>query len=408
MIPVVVDRPYRFIPPYPGRFWLRCVQPIIPWYLNRSWGIESIEFRGKERLAASVRRGDGILITPNHARPCDPFVIGLLPLRMGRPCHFIAAWHIFTNGNWLSSWLLRRVGAFSLNRWSMDRESLKASIQILSDAQRILMLFPEGIITRSNDRLRTLLDGTAFLARSAAKNRAKRSPPGRVVIHPTHIRYVFRGNLPATARPILETIEKRIGWRPQDETEIPERVVRIAHGLLSLRETEFLGEARKGPLAERNRALIETILRPMESEWARGDHSGPVVERVKRIRTAILPEILGNSLGAAEREHRWRCIADCYLAQQLDCYPDDYLADPVSVERILETIERFEEDLTDVATIHRPLKAIVEYGEAIQVDPAANRKGDEEVMRRLEAALRQMLESTQHESTPFARKNGHP
>lgn len=408
MIPVVVDRPYKFIPPYSGQFWLRCIRPIVPWYLNRSWGVSSIEFRGEERLSDSMRRGDGILIAPNHARPCDPFVIGLSPLRMGKPCHFIAAWHIFTNGSRLSAWLLRRVGAFSIHRWGMDRESLKASIQILTDAQRPLMLFPEGLITRSNDRLRTLLDGTAFLARSAAKNRAKQSPAGRVVIHPTHIRYVLGANLRATAEPILESIEKRIGWQPQHESDITERVRRLAAGLLSLKETEAHGETRNGKLAERNRALIESILNPMEIEWVRGDHSGPVVERVKRIRTAILPELIGGHLTTAERDRRWEHIADCYLAQQLDCYPDDYLAAPVTAERILETVERFEEDLTDVATIHRPLKAIVEFGDAIEVDPCADRKGDEEIMNRLEGSLRQMLESTQHETTPWEAQNGSP
>lgn len=406
MIPVVVDRPYKFIPPYPGGFWLRCIRPIVPWYLNRSWGVESIEFRGEDRLAASMQRGDGILIAPNHARPCDPFVIGLSPLRMGRPCHFIAAWHIFTNGSRMSAWLLRRVGAFSIHRWGMDRESLRASIQILTDARRPLMLFPEGIITRSNDRLRTLLDGTAFLARSAAKNRSKQSPPGRVVIHPTLIRYVYGADLNGTASSVLGKIESRIGWQQQNESELLDRVERISHGLLGLKEAEILGQAQRGPLAERNRALIEAIVRPMETEWVRGDHSGPVVERVKRIRTAILPDLLGDKLVLAERDRRWRQIADCYLAQQLDCYPDDYLAEPTTVERILETIERFEEDLTDVSSTHRPLKAIVEFGEPIEIDPSSDRHGDEEVMARLQSAFRCGLDSTLCEATPYRRRNG--
>ena len=79
MIPVVVDRPYLFVPPYPGTFWARAVRPIVPWYLRRFWGVESIEFRGGERLKASLDAGHGVVIAPNHARPCDPFVIGLLP-----------------------------------------------------------------------------------------------------------------------------------------------------------------------------------------------------------------------------------------------------------------------------------------------------------------------------------------
>jgi 1-acyl-sn-glycerol-3-phosphate acyltransferase len=193
MIPVVVDRPYQFIPPYAGTFWLRLIRPILPWYLRRSWGIESIEYRGQEHLEASFAAGHGVLLAPNHARPCDPFVVGMLPLRLGRPCHFVAASHLFTEGGRFYAWLLRRVGAFSIHRWGMDREFLKASITILSEARRPLLLFPEGMITRTNDRLGPLLEGSAFVARAAARNRAHLSPRSRVVVHPVAVRNLFGG-----------------------------------------------------------------------------------------------------------------------------------------------------------------------------------------------------------------------
>ena len=77
----------------------------------------------------------------------------------------------------------------------MDRESLKASIQILAAARRPLLIFPEGHITRTNDRLGPLLEGTAFIARSAARQRAEQTPPGAVVVHPVAIRYLFLGDL---------------------------------------------------------------------------------------------------------------------------------------------------------------------------------------------------------------------
>ena len=54
----------------------------------------------------------------------------------------------------------------------------------------------------------------------------------------------------------------------------------------------------------------------------------------------------------AERTRRWKQIADIYLAQQLSCYPPDYLAQNPSVDRVLEIIENFEEDLFDMARRH--------------------------------------------------------
>jgi hypothetical protein len=61
------------------------------------------------------------------------------------------------------------------------------------------------------------------------------------------------------------------------------------------------------------------------------------------------------------------------------------------VDRILETVERFEEDLTDKVRTHRPLKAVVEIGEAISVDASRGRAADETLMATIEVRLRTML-----------------
>ena len=39
--------------------------------------------------------------------------------------------------------------------------------------------------------------------------------------------------------------------------------------------------------------------------------------------------------------------------------PAGYLEGSPSTERVLETVERLEEDLTDVATVHRPLAVTI-------------------------------------------------
>ena len=54
-----------------------------------------------------------------------------------------------------------------------------------------LVIFPEGIITRTNDCLGALIEGTAFIARSAAKQRAKSEPGARTLLVPVALRYRF-------------------------------------------------------------------------------------------------------------------------------------------------------------------------------------------------------------------------
>ena len=113
------------------------------------------------------------------------------------------------------SWLLPRIGAFSVYREGMDRESLKTAINILATASRPLVIFAEGVITRTNDRLISLQDGVAFIARTAAKQRAEANPPGKVVIHPVALRYTFGGDVEKSLAPVLDRIEVRLSWQPQ-------------------------------------------------------------------------------------------------------------------------------------------------------------------------------------------------
>ena len=80
-----------------------------------------------------------------------------------------------------------------------------------------------------------------------------------------------------------------------------------------------------------------------------------------------------------------------YLAQQLSCYPPQYLAEAPTPERLLETVERFEEDLTDACRPHPPLHVHITVGDGIVVSPERERGGADAVMSGIESQLQQML-----------------
>src|SRR5206468_8676966 len=123
-----------------------------------------------------------------------------------------------------------------------------------------------------------------------------------------------------------------------------------------------------------------------------GGRSDPVtIERVKKLRSAIVPAMIAGELPKNEMDRRWRHLADCYFGQQLACYPVGYLDGEPTVERILETVERYEEDLTDMATVHRPLKVQIEIGPAIEVSAVRPRGGPDPLMGELRTRLEDML-----------------
>jgi hypothetical protein len=140
--------------------------------------------------------------------------------------------------------------------------------------------------------------------------------------------------------------------------------------------------------------LIDHLLVPLEQEWLNGQRDPTVVSRVKKLRIAILPEMLNGEIDEAERQRRWRQLGDMYLAQQLSCYPPDYLSSNPSPHRLMETVERFEEDLTDKHRLYSPITASVQLGEAIPVSTVRDRSGAEDpLMNEVEQQLRQMIAS---------------
>ena len=293
---------------------------------------------------------------------------------------------------------IKSLPAFSVHREGVDRQSINTAIEMLEKAERPLIVFPEGGVSRTNDRLQALLD-ISPLARAAAKRRAKRVAGGQVVVHPIAIKYLFGGDLQQAADGVLTRIEHRLTWRPQQDLPLLPRIAKVGKALLGLKELEYFGQVQTGTFADRLSRLIDQLLCPLETEWLGTATSGPVVPRVKSLRVKILPDLIDGKVDDAERQRRWDHLGDLSLAQQLSCYPPDYLEEYPSVDRLLETIERFEEDLTDATTVHGSLKAVMEVGEAIPVSPERDRDAEvDPLMTRIESDLQGMLDRLARES----------
>lgn len=386
---VVSDKPYVPVPPFHGTLWPRALNLYFPRYLRRRYGTRKIDIIDGEKLRASIAGGHGVLVTPNHCRDEDPFILAALASAVGTPFFVVASAHLFM-GNKLQAFLLRRAGAFSIYREGMDKQAVQTSIEILETAERPLVIFPEGHISRTNDRLTPMLEGTALIARQAAKKRAKEGK--KVVVHPVATRYSFHFDIDAACAKMLDEIEARLTWRPSRELPLHERIKKVGAGLLALKELAYLGHAQEGDIAGRITKLTDAILRPMEAQWTNGNGEGHVVARVKRLRSAILPDMIKGDLDEAEKSRRWRLLEDADLAQQLYHYPPNYVGDGSSKARMMETIERFEEDLTGKVTVHGPVEAKVTVGDAIEVSTGREGRGEADpLMLAIETQLRAML-----------------
>ncbi|MFO1062963.1 MAG: 1-acyl-sn-glycerol-3-phosphate acyltransferase [Pirellulales bacterium] len=390
---IIVEKPYQFVPPIHGNFWPSFIQrfKLTDRHLAKCDGVVSYELRDLDRLKESLRCGAGVILAPNHARNADPLAMGWLAREAGTHVYAMASWHLF-NQSRFQAFAIRAMGGFSVFREGMDRQSLDLSIQLLSEAKRPLILFPEGAVFRTNDILQPLLDGVSFLARTAAKRREKRDG-GKVVIHPVAIKYLFRGDLHKTLAPVLDELEERLTWIPNRRGDLLERIRRLALAMLSIKEVEAFGSTQTGAVVERQQALVNQLLKSLELKWLGSVQSGRLIPRLKALRSKIVPQLTSESLSNQERNLLRNELADIYLAQQISSYPPGYLDRPTTVTRILETVERLEEDITGSTRVHGNLHAVIQVGDAIEV-PTGRTPRDEEdpIMTELHHRLQSMLD----------------
>lgn len=399
---IIVEKPYRFIPPHRGNFLPSMIQTLrlTDRYLAKREGVTSYEIRGVDNLKESLRSGAGVLLAPNHCRYADPLAMGWVAREIGTHVFAMASWHLF-NQSAFQAFAIRAMGGFSVYREGLDRQSLDTAIDCLVSAVRPLIVFPEGAVFRTNDLLQPLLEGVAFLARSAARKRHKQDG-GQVIIHPVAIKYLYRGDVHRAVTPVIEEIERRLTWSHRHCSDLLERINKVSIALLSLKEIEYLGRSQEGSIPERQTRLVDHLLGPLEVKWLGVTQTGRLIPRIKQLRMKIVPNLTKAAITPGDRDELWRGLTAIYLAQQVASYPPGYLRPPTTVTRVLETVERFEEDLTDRSRVHRGLHAVIEVGRALPV-PADKAPRDQEdpIMVDLRVELQSMLDRLAQEALPF-------
>ncbi|XZE20518.1 1-acyl-sn-glycerol-3-phosphate acyltransferase [Pirellulaceae bacterium SH449] len=400
---IIIEKPYRFVPPYRGNWvpWIILKSGLVHRYLRKYEGVVDCHLHGVDHLRESLRLGHGVLLAPNHCRYADPLLMAFVASEAKTLMYAMASWHLFEQ-SMFQRWAISTMGAFSVYREGLDRQSLDVAVDILSTPNRPLVVFPEGAVFRTNDLLQPLLDGVAFMTRTAAKRRAKQNVKGKVVIHPVAIKYVFKGNLEKAIGGTLNSLETRLSWMKDDSRTTLQRIHRIILAMLCLKEVEYFGSAQSGTIVERQQRLVDHLLNPLEEKWlGKPNPNDSLIPRIKALRMKIVPELTTGELLESERDSRWQQLSKIYLAQQIASYPAEYLVSPTTDTRILETIERLEEDLTDKAGVHGPLEAIIEIDRAIEVPADRAPKGEEDpIMRELRERLQSMLDRLSNEANP--------
>jgi 1-acyl-sn-glycerol-3-phosphate acyltransferase len=389
-LPLADKLPYRFYPPRIRPFWLWAGRHYINYLMRNKQRVVEIDIAGTEHLEVLRGRGDGVMITPNHSDHADCGVMFELARRIKWPFYYMAAYQIFTGIGRVG---LPRLGVFPVDREGSDLTAFKTGIEVLTNGQHPLVIFPEGEIYFQSDRLTPLREGAAVLAGTAMK---RVSDSGKTVwIVPVAIKYRFLdGHDPVPGfHALMDELETQFTWRHRHDHPLADRIYRYAEGMLGLKELEYLGSAQAGPLKERLANLRTQILNQIEDRrlGKRGTDDVPV--RVKELRRACLEALADPKTTPAEAERLRLDLDDLFGVVQLFSYPGDYIRECPTLERVSEILLKLEEDCLnrEMPIPRAPRRAIVRLGSPIDVKEHLSAAGGK--LRAAGAALTSALEA---------------
>ncbi len=333
----------------------------MPRHLRRSMSVRHLHFQGLDYLRESLSKKAGILLASNHVRWADPIVVGAMGLQVQQYLYYVVSHHLFKQ-NRLIGWWLNRIGGYSILREGADRDAIRATVNILTEADRPILMFPEGTWFRQNDRVGQLQDGLGLIVRQAAKQSER-----PILVHPVGIKYWLLGDPRPELYRRVEKLEHGLGWQPKHGGDVPERLAQIGNALLAVKEIERFGRAQEGDLDERIRRLSTILIGDMEKRYLGKEYDGWYLERIRRLRLVLVRK-LGDLRDDADASLATRESLDLLLfCENLSAHSHEYLKERPSFERIAETIQRIEETMAD-----RMEESIGELGATLAVGPAVD------------------------------------
>ena len=390
------DQPYgipdKHWPAKLSYWWFRAARRLRLKALEKQQ-ITNIQIEQIENLQTALDAGQGVMIAPNHSFHWDSYCLLTVADRLKTPFYVMTAWQVFSQSSRFECESMQRCGCFSVDRENTDIQSMKTAMDILQHRKEPLVVFPEGDIYHTNDRLTAIRAGAAAIALMAAR---KSERP--IAIVPVAIKRWYTEDPTQSLSRLADKIEERLFWKPQSNKPLVDRILTIASGLLSLKEIEHLGHARQGSLPERISSLADSILKSAESKYQIPSTKPLIPERIKEIRRKIIQQRSEQGDHASEQQHReWNAdMQDMFLATQLYSYPGDYLQEHPSWERQAETLDKLQEDVLGASypSSHGRKTVSIRFGEPIAMPIGKEKKASSEgITSELQKQIQSMLDA---------------
>ena len=333
-------------------------------YLPRRKQIMSVAPSGAEAVRQAWRRGDKLLFVPNHPTHADAPIVIEAQRQIGVRSQFMAAYDVFLRGR-LDAWVMRRLGAFSVDREGSDKRALTQAMSALTGRRDALTIFPEGNVYLQNDQVTPFHDGAAFLGLRAAKQLAQQGR--RLLVAPVSIKATYLTDIREALIARLRQLGEDVGV-PMQSDQTPLEAMRQI-GVAGLHRN-LAQRGVDAPKAESLTELIQqsagAVLERLESKLDIEPTEGAgLIDRVRQVRRAI-HEVRTDEARAIDHAAAATWADEAMVAFRIASYSGQYVAANPTLDRYAETIEKLSEDFYDrLPDPFGPRQALVHFNEPI-------------------------------------------
>ena len=365
-----------FKPPKENKIVIGTVKFMLPLFMRLSQKVVSVDIDAASfDMMESIDEFPTILV-PNHPTHADSHLMFTLAKRCGQQFRYMAARETFDRyaGGKLRGFFMTRLGAYSIVRGAVDRDSFRLTRETLAKEQQKLVIFGEGEVSHQNNTIMPFECGIVQFGFWALSDMEKEGNLKPLYLVPVGLKYIYRKDMWDEIDQALTNLEQSVlPAHSAQPTKLYDRVKNVGAVLLMTLAREYqLQLDKEGSLNEQIEQLREHILSQMEHFMGIVPQPDtPPLRRVRAIQNQIDEEIYRDVDEMTEYEkgiHAQRIdkfqqfFTDLRRIVNSIAIYEGYIGEDPSQERFLEVITRFEVEVFGRSKVKGPIDAFLRLG----------------------------------------------
>ncbi len=269
---------------------------------------------------------------------------------------------------------MARLGAYSVARSAVDRDSFRLTRETLTNGKQKLVIFGEGVISHQNETIMPFQSGIVQFGFWALHDMEKAGNLKPLYLVPVGLKYIYKKDMWREIEQALTNLEHNVLSEHIDPpTKLCDRVKHVGSRLLmTLAKKYHLNLSEESSLNERIELMREHILSQMENfmaivpqpDWRPLRRVRAIQKQIDEVTYRDVDEMTEyEKVIHIQRIDRFRLFFKDLrrIVNSIAIY-EGYIGEQPSQERFLEVITRLEMEVFGRSKVKGPLDAFVRIG----------------------------------------------